>query len=153
MPLLRNRAVLAFSCAGIAAIAALVAGCRDGASGPASPVSSGAAGADVPGPGAIQHADESNFAELVLRTQGPVLVDFYADWCGPCKVQAPILDDFARQTPHVSVVKVDVDQAPGLAQEYEIRAIPSLRVFRDGQIVAEHAGVAKLDELRSLMGI
>ncbi len=137
----------------------MMAGCgvESGPSPAGGEPSSGGPAAGVPSDsaevGAIQHADDSNFADLVLRAQGPVLVDFYADWCGPCKVQAPILEDFARQTPEVSVVKVDVDQAPGLAQQYEIRAIPSLRVFREGRIVAEHAGVAEMGELRSLVGI
>ncbi len=139
-----SRSVLALLGIGIAAVAALAAGC--GVDTPAPP-----AGSDQLG--AVQYADESNFGDLVLRAQGPVLVDFYADWCGPCKVQAPILDDFARQAPQVSVVKVDVDQAPNLAMQYDIKGIPALRVFRDGQIVAEHTGVARIHELKTLTGI
>lgn len=102
--------------------------------------------------GSVQTADESNFESLVLQANGPVLVDFYADWCPPCRIQAPILDDFARESPDVLVVKVDVDQSPNLAASYGISSIPNLKVFRNGQVVNEHVGVAKKDQLRALSG-
>lgn len=139
----RHLTVLAFSGIGVPTLLALLAGCGLETS---FPRASG-------GHGTVQFADESNFAEFVLQAQGPVLVDFYAGWCRPCRIQAPILDDFARHTPQVTVVKVDIEQAPSLAQQYGIRGIPSRRVFREGQIVAEDTGVANLRKLKSLVGI
>lgn len=139
----RRLTVWALAGIGAAMSLALLAGCGLE---PSSPRASG-------GPGVVQYADESNFTDFVLRVQGPVLVDFYADWCRPCRTQAPILDDFARHTPQVTVVKVDIDQAPGLAQQYGIRGVPSRRVFRQGQVVAEDVGVANLHKLKSLVGI
>ncbi len=103
--------------------------------------------------GTVLHADASNFDELVLQADGPVLVDFYADWCGPCQVQAPILDDFARETTHILVVKVDVDETPNLARKYAVSSIPNLKVFHNGEIVNEYVGVAQKDQLKELVGI
>ncbi len=118
----------------------------------AQPVSAAKEVTDAANYGSVQTADESNFESLVLQAKGPVLVDFYADWCPPCRIQAPILDDFARETPHVLVVKVDVDQSPNLAANYGISSIPNLKVFRNGQVVNEHVGVAQKDQLRVLSG-
>lgn len=85
--------------------------------------------------------DESDFDETVLGAGIPVLVDFYADWCGPCRMAAPILDEIAGA--HVGgllVAKVDSDRAPGLSQRYGVRSIPTLLVFRDGAEVDRLVG-------------
>jgi thioredoxin 1 len=100
----------------------------------------------------VKHANEGNFNELVLQSDGPVLVDFYADWCGPCRALAPVLEEVAEEVPNATVVKVNVDENPRLAHEYGISSIPSMKVFRDGQIVAEHVGLASKAELKSLLG-
>ena len=84
---------------------------------------------------------EDDFETTVLGTSAPVLVDFYADWCGPCKMMAPLLDDIARQrTGELLVAKVDTDRAPGLAQRFSIAGIPTLILFRDGQEVGRSVG-------------
>jgi thioredoxin 1 len=101
--------------------------------------------------GQVEYADQANFDGLVLNSNVPVLVDFYADWCGPCRAVAPVLEELARETPDARVVKVDVDQNPQLASRYGISSIPSLLVFRDGQIVGEHVGLASKDHLKSLL--
>jgi thioredoxin 1 len=101
----------------------------------------------------VHHADEANFAELVLKSEVPVLVDFYADWCGPCRMVAPVLEELARETTDASIVKVNVDHSPQLAARYGINSIPSLKVFEDGEVVDEQVGVASKARLKKMLGI
>jgi thioredoxin 1 len=99
----------------------------------------------------IQHANEANFQDIVLKSDVPVLVDFYADWCGPCQRLAPVLEELAAETPNARVVKVNVDENARLASEYGISAIPSLKVFKNGTIVAETAGLAGKRQLQAML--
>ena len=87
--------------------------------------------------GQIEHADESNFDQMVLESQVPVLVDFYADWCGPCRMMVPMLDELAKESTNARVVKVNVDESPQLAVRYGVNSIPNLQVFKDGQVVGQ----------------
>ena len=103
--------------------------------------------------GKVHHADEATFAELVLNSDVPVLVDFYADWCGPCRMIAPVLDDLARETTDAKIVKVNVDHSPQLAARYGINSIPNLKVFEDGKIVGEQVGLANKARLKTMLGI
>lgn len=82
--------------------------------------------------------NSENFKELI--SEGVVLVDFFATWCGPCKMLSPVLEDVAKENPNVKVVKIDVDQEPDLAQEYNVMSIPTLLLFKDGQKVASTMG-------------
>lgn len=85
--------------------------------------------------------DEETFDTTVLGSSVPVIVDFYADWCGPCKMMAPILDDIAaRRAGELLVVKVDTDQAPALTQRYQIRGIPFFGRFEKGELVKTVVG-------------
>lgn len=88
----------------------------------------------------IVHATEQNFTAEVLNAQGTVLVDFFATWCGPCKMLAPVLEKVADKHPDVKVVKVDVDQANALAAQYGVMGVPTMIVFKDGQIVNKAVG-------------
>ena len=99
----------------------------------------------------VHHADEGNFHDLVLKSELPVLVDFYADWCGPCQRLAPILEELASETPEARIVKVNVDENPRLASEYRISSIPSLKVFKNGAVVEQVAGLASKRQLRSML--
>jgi thioredoxin len=82
----------------------------------------------------------------------PVLVDFYADWCAPCKVMAPVLDDFARtHTGEALVVKLDTDRNPKTAQDFDIRGIPTLVVFKNGAEVDRRIGAVAREELETLL--
>ena len=103
--------------------------------------------------GTVYHVDESNFDQLVLNSDVPVLVDFYADWCGPCRMLAPVLEELAKETSNARIVKVNVDQAGQLASRYGIESIPSLKVFKDGKVVDEHVGLANKARLKSLLDI
>lgn len=93
----------------------------------------------------------ANFEEEVLRSDKPVLVDFWATWCGPCRMLAPVIAQIAEeQAGKIKVCKVDVDEQPELAYRYSISSIPTLKVFKDGQLVKSSVGVipkASIEEL------
>ena len=90
---------------------------------------------------------------VVGGTDVPVVVDCYADWCGPCKIMAPILDDFARDRQgDVLVIKLDTDRNQATARRFDIRAIPTLLVFQGGQVVNRHAGAIPRQQLDALLG-
>ena len=99
---------------------------------------------------AVQHFDTNSFNEAIRS--GTTLVDFWATWCGPCRMQAPILDAFEKEMGSVvKVGKVDVDEQPDLAQRYSISGIPTIIVFKDGIEVGRAVGVTDLNALKRLV--
>lgn len=99
--------------------------------------------------GPVRPVSEAEFEAEVLRVAGPVVVDFYATWCGPCKRLAPVLSELATEyVGRVKFVKVDVDRARGLAQRYQITAVPTLLFVRDGKVESALAGAPGARELR-----
>ena len=94
----------------------------------------------------------SNFESEVLRSDQPVLVDFYAEWCGPCRMLAPVLEEIAREYEGgVKVGKVNVDEQMELAQKFGVSSIPLLVVFKDGQPVAKSLGYRPKEEIVNLL--
>ncbi len=102
--------------------------------------------------GQVVHVSQTEFDQVVLESEVPVLVDFYADWCGPCRALAPTLDQLAKQVPDAKVVKVNVDNSQELAIRYQVSSIPALMVFNGGRVTAQHAGLASLPQLKGLLG-
>ena len=86
------------------------------------------------------YINENEFEVEVLKEDGVVVVDFSAAWCGPCKMMAPILEQVQDKIKDVKIIKVDVDENPNLADEYEVRNIPTIKVFKEGEVVSTKVG-------------
>ncbi len=99
---------------------------------------------------AAAHVNDDNFEAEVLQAEGLVLVDFFATWCGPCKMLAPVIDELADEYEgKVKIVKVDVDEAPDTAGKFGIQSIPTLGFFKGGELAEKKVGVASKDDLIS----
>ena len=92
---------------------------------------------------------KEDFKELISK--GKVIVDFYADWCGPCKMLSPVLEEFSKENSDVEVVKVNVDNFQDLAMEYKVMTIPNLVIFEDGEVKNNSVGFIDKDTLKDLV--
>jgi thioredoxin 1 len=90
--------------------------------------------------GNIQHVTSADFDEKVLQSDKPVLVDFWAEWCGPCRMIAPVLEEIANSQDKLEIVKLNVDENPEIAASYRITSIPALNVYSGGQVVKQIVG-------------
>ena len=100
----------------------------------------------------IVHTNDSNFEADVLNSDKPALVDFWAEWCGPCKMIAPILHEAADEyADKMSVVKLNVDESPNIAQKFGIRSIPTLMLFKDGAVQAQKLGAMSKSQLTEFL--
>jgi len=100
----------------------------------------------------VAEIKSTEFGQEVENYQGKVLVDFYAAWCGPCKMIAPIVDQISTEQEDLKVVKVDADEAQELMVKYGIRGIPTLLLFNQGEVIASKVGAASLSQLREFVG-
>jgi thioredoxin 1 len=101
---------------------------------------------------AIRHVTDDTFATEVLRSETPVLVDYWAEWCGPCKMIAPILDEWAESyAGRLNVAKINVDENAKVPREYNIRSIPTLMLFKDGKPVATQVGALSKAQLTAFI--
>ncbi|MBS6005819.1 MAG: thioredoxin [Clostridium baratii] len=98
-----------------------------------------------------RHIGDNNFNTEVLENKGVVLVDFFATWCGPCKMIAPIIDELEAEVGDVKFVKVDVDESPEVATRYGIQSIPTLKVFKDGENVDTVVGFLPKEQIKALI--
>ncbi len=97
---------------------------------------------------AVAHVTDKDFDTQVLKADLPVLVDFWAEWCGPCKMVSPIVDEIAEElNEKLKVVKVNVDEAQELAGNYQVMSIPTLLVFKNGEVVEQIVGAMSKDQL------
>ena len=101
----------------------------------------------------ILNLNKDNFEELVLKAEGPVLVDFWASWCGPCMMLSPIVDEIAEEKSGLTVGKVNVDDEQHLAIRYGIDSIPALLLFKDGKLAGRSIGLRSKEEILEKFGL
>ena len=99
----------------------------------------------------VQTITKENFDELVLRAEQPVLVDFWAPWCGPCRMVSPLVDEIAGEREDIVVGKVNVDEQPELAMQFGVMSIPTLLVFKNGEAVQKTVGAQPKEDLLALL--
>ena len=95
---------------------------------------------------------KENFEEEVLKSSLPVLIDFNADWCGPCRMIRPMLDDIASNNDNIKIVSINIDDEDELADKYEVSSIPCLVLIKDGKEVNRNVGLIAQDQLESFIG-
>ena len=100
----------------------------------------------------LVHTNDSNFDTDVINSEKPALVDFWAEWCGPCKMIAPMLNEAATEyADKLSVVKLNVDESPNIAAKFGIRSIPTLMLFKDGTVQAQKVGALSKSQLTEFL--
>ena len=99
----------------------------------------------------VLHITTENFEAEVLQSEKPVLLDFFATWCGPCRMVAPIIEEIAEENENIKVCKIDVDQEPELAKRFRIVSIPTLIAMKDGNVVNQALGAMPKEKILALL--
>ena len=99
----------------------------------------------------VLHVNKDNFHNEVLNSEKPVLLDFFASWCGPCRMVGPILDEIAEEREDIKVCKVDIDEQPELASRFRIMSVPTLMVLKDGNIVDQSVGARPKHQILAMV--
>ena len=97
------------------------------------------------------HINKDNFHKEVINSDKPVLLDFFASWCGPCRMVGPILDEIAEEREDIKVCKVDIDEQPELASRYRIMSVPTLMVLKEGRIVEQSVGAKPKHQILAMV--
>lgn len=101
---------------------------------------------------AVLNINRNNFEQEVMNSDKPVLLDFYAAWCGPCKMLSPVIDEIARERSDIKVAKVNVDDHADLAAKYRVYSIPTLMVIKNGQVYNKSMGARPKEQILSMIG-
>ena len=99
----------------------------------------------------VRNITKENFENEVLKSEQVVLLDFFASWCGPCRMVSPIIDEIAEENDHIRVGKVDVDTQPELASKFQVFSIPTLVVMKDGKVVSQSAGAKSKAQILAMI--
>ena len=99
----------------------------------------------------VLHINKDNFHKEVLNSEKPVLLDFFASWCGPCRMVGPILDEIAQEREDIKVCKVNIDEQPELASRFRVMSIPTLVVLKDGQIMEQAVGAKPKHQILAMV--
>ncbi len=99
----------------------------------------------------VIHVTKDSFQDEVINSSKPVLLDFWASWCGPCRMVAPVLDEIAQERSDIKVCKVNVDEQPELAKQFGIMSIPTLMVFKDGKLVNQAMGARPKNQILAML--
>ena len=99
----------------------------------------------------VLHVGRNNFEQEVLKSEKTVLLDFWASWCGPCRMIAPTLEEIAEEREDIQVVKINVDEEPELASQFRVMSIPTLVVFKDGAIANQAVGARSKDAILAML--
>ena len=99
----------------------------------------------------VLHINKDNFHKEVINSDRPVLLDFFASWCGPCRMVGPIMDEIAEEREDIKVCKVDIDEQPELASRYRIMSVPTLMVLKDGQVVDQSIGAKPKHQILAMV--
>ena len=99
----------------------------------------------------VHHITKENFEQEILKSETPVVLDFWADWCGPCNQLTPIIEELAAAHPELKVAKVHVDQQRELAKQHKVFSIPTLVIYKNGEITARASGVRPAGEILNLI--
>lgn len=100
----------------------------------------------------VLHVSDAEFSDSVLKAAGPVLVDYWAEWCGPCKMIAPVLDEIAADYQgKLTVAKINIDENPRTPQQYGVRGIPTLMIFKNGEVEATKVGALTKSQLAAFI--
>ena len=97
------------------------------------------------------HVNKNNFQEEVLNSDKPVLVDFWAPWCGPCRMVLPIIEEISEENEDIKVAKINVDEEPELANQFGVMTIPTLYVFKNGQAVNHRSGAMPKEQILAMV--
>lgn len=102
---------------------------------------------------AVLNVTSANFENEVLKTDATVIVDFWASWCAPCRMMSPVIEEIAKDFPHVKVCKINVDENPSIAEQYNVSSIPTILIIKNNDVVKQYVGVTDKFEIEKSINL